>query len=75
MHYQASKHTKTDPLDAIMDHIQKNPHTYSDKDTSNERDDSQNTHMVNMGLKTMYKAADNNRQRKYVLAQGWSMKI
>ena len=45
MCYQARKHTKTDPLDAILDHIWKNPHTYLDqKLLSNERDDNQNTH-------------------------------
>ena len=44
MHYQARKHTKTDPLDAILDHIWKNPHKYSKKAVSNERDDNQNTH-------------------------------
>ena len=32
-------------------------------------------HMVNMGLETIDKAAGKNRQRKYVLVQGWSMKI
>ena len=44
MCYQARKHTKTDPLNAILDHIPKNPHTYSNKAISNERDDNQNTH-------------------------------
>ena len=44
MQYQARKHTKTDPLDAILDCIQKNPHTYSDIVISDERDDNQNTH-------------------------------
>ena len=28
--------------------------------------------MVNMGLETIRKAVDKNRQRKYVLVQGWS---
>ena len=32
-------------------------------------------HMVSMGLETIYKVAEKNRQRKYVLVQGWSMKI
>ena len=31
IHYQANKHTKTDPLDAILDHIQRNPLTPTDK--------------------------------------------
>ena len=44
MHYWARKHTKTGPLDVILDHIWKNPHTYLDKAMSNERDDNQNTH-------------------------------
>ena len=43
-HYQARMHTKTDPHNAILDHIQKNAHMYSDKAISNERDDNQNTH-------------------------------
>ena len=72
MHYQAMKHTKTDPLDAILDHMWKNPHTYSDKATSNERMTIK-IQMVNTGLETIYKAADKNR--KYVLVQEWSMKI
>ena len=44
MHYQDSENTRTDPLDAILDHIQKNLCTYMDKAISNERDDNQNTH-------------------------------
>ena len=44
MSYQARKHTKTDPLDATLDHIQKNPHTYLNKAIPDERDDNQNTH-------------------------------
>ena len=40
MCYQARKHTKTEPLNAILDHIQKSPHTYADKTISNERHDS-----------------------------------
>ena len=44
MHYQARKHTKTDPLNAILYYIQKNPHTYLDKAISKERADNQNTH-------------------------------
>ena len=75
MHYQARKHTKTDPLDVILDHIWKNPHSYLDKVISNERDDNQNTHGEHRVRKKIYKAADKNRQRKYVLVQGWSMKI
>ena len=63
MWYQASKHTKTDPLNAILDHIQRNPHTYTDKAISNERDDSKNIHS-DMRLETIYKAAEKNRQRK-----------
>ena len=43
MCYQAKKHTKIDPLDAILDHMWKNPHTYLDKDISNERDGNQNS--------------------------------
>ena len=74
MHYQARKHTKTYPLDAILDHIQKNPDTYSNKAISNERGDNQ-IHTVNMGLETIHKAVDKIRQRKYVVVQGWSMKI
>ena len=72
--YQASNYTKTDPINAILDHFQKNPHTYMDKAISNKRLTTK-IHMVNMGLETIYKAADKNRQRKYVLVQGWSMKI
>ena len=44
MCYQARKHTKTDPLNAILDHIQKNPHSYSNKAMYNKKDDNQNTH-------------------------------
>ena len=44
MWYQASKHKKTDPLDAILDHIQRNPHTYTDKAISNEWDNNKNIH-------------------------------
>ena len=44
MCYKARKHTKTDPLDAFLDHIPKNPHSYSNKAISNKRDDNQNTH-------------------------------
>ena len=44
MCYQASKQTKTDPLDAILDHMQRNAHTYTDKAISNERGDSNNIH-------------------------------
>ena len=44
MHYQASIHTKTDPLDAILDHIWRDPHTYTNKGISNERDDNKNIH-------------------------------
>ena len=44
MCYEASKHTKTDKLDAILDHIQRNPHTYMDEAISNERDDNKNIH-------------------------------
>ena len=44
MHYQVMKHTRTDQLDAFLNHIWKNPHTYMDKAISNERDDIQNTH-------------------------------
>ena len=44
MCYQARKHTKTDLLNAILDHIKKNPHSYSNKAISNKRDDNQNTH-------------------------------
>ena len=43
MSYQARKHTKTDPLNAILDHIQENPHSYSNKAVHNKRDDNQNT--------------------------------
>ena len=38
------KHIRTDPCNAILDHIWKNPHTYTDKAISNERDDNENTH-------------------------------
>ena len=44
MCYQASKHTRTDPFNAILDHIQKIPHTYMDKAISYERHDNENTH-------------------------------
>ena len=44
MHYQASKHAKTYPLNAILDHIQRNPHTYVDKAIDNERDNNKNIH-------------------------------
>ena len=74
MHYQTRKHTRRDPLDAILDHIQKNPHTYIDKAISYERNDNI-IHIVNMGSETIYKTAEKKRQRKYVLRQGWSMKI
>ena len=73
MCYQARKHTKTDPLNDILDHIWKNPPTYSNKAISNERDDSQNAH-GEMGLETIQKATFKTRQRKYVLVQRWSMK-
>ena len=43
MCYQARKHTKTDLLDDILDHIQTNPHTYLHKAIDNERDDNLNT--------------------------------
>ena len=69
MHYQTSKHIKTDPLDAILYHIQRNPHTYTDKAISNGRDDNK-IYMVNTALETIYKAVEKNRQRKYVLIQG-----
>ena len=74
MCYQASKQTKTDPLNGILDHIQRNPHTYMDKAISNERDDNKNV-CSEQGVKTIYKAAEKNKQKKYVLIQGWSMKI
>ena len=44
MQYQASKHTKKDPFDVILDHNQGNPHTYMDKDISNEMDHNKNIH-------------------------------
>ena len=40
--YQANKHAKTDPLDAILDHIWKNPPTPTDKNIANDRDDNKN---------------------------------
>ena len=72
IHYQANKHAKTDPLDAILDHIWKNPPTPTDKTISNERDDNKICR-VNMKIEPIYKAAEKNRQRKYVLTQGWTM--
>ena len=36
--------TKTGPLNAILNQIQRNPHTYMEKAISNERDDNKNTH-------------------------------
>ena len=42
IHYQANKHAKTDPLDAILDHIKKNPPTPTDKAIANERGDNKN---------------------------------
>ena len=44
MCYQASKHTKTDPCDDSLDHIQRNPHICTDKAVSNERNDNKNMH-------------------------------
>ena len=46
MHYQARKHTniQTDPLNATVEHIQKNPQSYSNKATPNNKNDSQGTH-------------------------------
>ena len=44
MCYQARKHMNTDPLDAILDHIWKNPQIYSNKAIPNERESNQNTH-------------------------------
>ena len=44
MCYQASKHTKIDPLNAILDHIQRNPPTYMDKAISNKRDNNKTIH-------------------------------
>ena len=38
IHYQANKHAKTDPLDAIFDYIWKNPSTPTDKTIVYERD-------------------------------------
>ena len=44
MHYQTRKHIKTNPLNVILDHIHKNPHTYKDIAISNEKIDNQNAH-------------------------------
>ena len=37
---QISKHTKTDPLDAILDHIQRHPPPHTTKNIPNERANS-----------------------------------
>ena len=60
MHYQARKHTKMDPLDAILDHIQKTPHSYTNKATSN-KGGTIKIHMVKSGLETIHKAVDRNK--------------
>ena len=73
MCYQARKHTKTNPLIAILDHIWKNLHTYSDKAISNERDDNKNTHGQHRVRNNLQ--GSGQKQRKYVQVQGWSMKI
>ena len=59
MHYQARKYTKTDPLDAILDHIQKNSHTYSKLFLMKGK--TIKIHMVNTELETFHKAADKIR--------------
>ena len=73
MHYEANKHTKTDSLDAILDHIQKNPHTYMYKAISNERNDNKNIHCEHGVTNNLQ--SNSEKQRKYVLTQGWSMNI
>ena len=66
MHYQASKHTKTDPLNAILAHIQRNPHTCTDKAIPNERDDNKNIHGEH-DARNNVQGSRENRQSKYVL--------
>ena len=74
MHYQARKHTETDPLNAILDHIQKYPHTYIDKAIFYKRNDNQNTHGEHR-VRNNFQGNGENRQRKYVLIHRHSMKI
>ena len=57
LHNQLSKHTKTDPLDAILDHIQRHPPPHTIKNITNERansnimPDAQKREMVHKTLK------------------------
>ena len=67
MHYPGSKHTKTDLLDAILDQIWRNPHTYTDKAISNERDDNKNIHDEQEARNNVQSSRE--KQRKYVLIQ------
>ena len=74
MCYHASKHTKqihSMPFWTIFGKI----HIHTQTKLFLMKGMTVKIHMVNMGLKTIYKAADKNRQGKYVLVQGWSMKI
>ena len=41
--YLFRKHTKTNLLDAILDHIKKNPYSYLNEAVHNKRDDNQET--------------------------------
>ena len=73
MWYQASKHTKTHPPNAIHgSHSKRSTYMHMTK-LFLMKGMTIKIYMVSMRLETIYKAAKKNRQRKYVLIQGWSM--
>ena len=76
MCYQGRKYTstQTDPLNAILDHIRKNPPSYSNKTTHNNNNDSQDTHDEH-GAKNNSQGSIQEQIEKHQMRQGWSMII
>ena len=71
IHHQAKKHTnrQTDPLDAILDHIENSPQSYSNKNTHNNNNESQGIH-GEQGAKNNSQGSRQEHMQKYQMRQG-----
>ena len=73
MCYQARKCTKTDSMPFWTTF--KKIHIHTPTRLFLTKGITTKIHMVNTALETIHKAADRNKYRKYLIAQGWTMII
>ena len=71
LHYHGNKHTKTDPLDAILDHILRHPLTPTDRTITYERSNNNNIPYEHKDTNSIQDIK--GKQRKNVLTQYQTM--